>query len=172
MKIYCHLCGAKYKEGKTQPWECSGCGNLSFANPNPATDIVLFDDKQRVLLSKRGIEPAKGKYDFPGGFLEIDETLEEGLRREIQEELGLSRDDFSEPIYVSSLTAKYRFSKEEHPVLGVTFAAKLLTDKPIRPEDDVESIMFVDLADLDNIDYSIPGLPTIVRKAHGLLFNS
>ena len=43
----------------------------------------------RVLLIKRGNEPLKGKWSLPGGALELGETLEEGIRREVLEETGL-----------------------------------------------------------------------------------
>ncbi len=43
----------------------------------------------RVLLVKRGSEPGKGKFAIPGGCLELGENLEEGLKREVKEEVGI-----------------------------------------------------------------------------------
>ncbi|MCR5313592.1 MAG: NUDIX hydrolase [Bacteroidaceae bacterium] len=56
------------------------------------TDAVVFafkNNKLHVLLIERGNEPCKGKWAFPGGFLEMDETLEEGCKRELLEETGV-----------------------------------------------------------------------------------
>ncbi len=56
------------------------------------TDCVIFtyeDWKLKVLLVRRGGEPYKGQWAFPGGFLKMDETAEEGARRELREETGL-----------------------------------------------------------------------------------
>ncbi|RJR35189.1 MAG: NUDIX domain-containing protein [Desulfobacteraceae bacterium] len=50
--------------------------------------IVLLDD--RVLIAKRAREPGKGTWTLPGGMVELGESLEEALRREIMEELSLS----------------------------------------------------------------------------------
>lgn len=66
----------------------------TYQYPHPAvtTDCVVFgfDGKElRVLLIERGQDPYKGKLAFPGGFMNMDETLEECARRELQEETSL-----------------------------------------------------------------------------------
>ena len=65
-----------------------------YKYPHPAvtTDCVIFGFDGlsiKVLLIERGIEPYKGDWAFPGGFLKMDETAEEGARRELFEETGL-----------------------------------------------------------------------------------
>ena len=67
-----------------------------YKYPHPAvtTDCVIFGfdgERLQVLLVERGIEPYKGKWAFPGGFLKMDETAEEGALRELREETGLER---------------------------------------------------------------------------------
>lgn len=65
-----------------------------YKYPHPAvtTDCVIFGfdgNDIKVLLIERGIEPYKGKWAFPGGFLNMDETAAEGALRELKEETGL-----------------------------------------------------------------------------------
>lgn len=65
-----------------------------YKYPHPAvtTDCVIFGfngKKLQVLLIKRGIEPFKGRWALPGGFIKMHETAEEGARRELREETGL-----------------------------------------------------------------------------------
>lgn len=79
-------------------------GNFVYKYPHPAvtTDCVIFgfDGQQlKVLLVKRGIEPYKGHWAFPGGFLKMDETADEGALRELKEETGL------ETAYIEQLGA-------------------------------------------------------------------
>ena len=68
--------------------------NYCYKYPHPAvtTDCVIFGfdgSELQVLLIERGIEPFKGKWAFPGGFLKMDETAREGALRELKEETGL-----------------------------------------------------------------------------------
>lgn len=63
-----------------------------YPHPAVSTDCVIFGfdgSELQVLLIERGIEPFKGKWAFPGGFLNMDETAGEGAMRELKEETGL-----------------------------------------------------------------------------------
>lgn len=68
----------------------------SYKYPHPAvtTDCVIFGfdgSTINILLVERGIEPYKGSWALPGGFLKMDETVEEGALRELREETGVSK---------------------------------------------------------------------------------
>ena len=81
-------------------------GTYTYDYPRPAvtTDCVIFgyDGKElKVLLIERGIEPFKGCWAFPGGFLNMDEDALAGARRELKEETGLE-DAFIEQFHAFS----------------------------------------------------------------------
>ncbi|MBR1793019.1 MAG: NUDIX hydrolase [Bacteroidales bacterium] len=64
-----------------------------YPHPSVTTDCVVFGLEAgavKVLLIERGAAPYKGCWAFPGGFLNIDEAAEDGVRRELMEETGLA----------------------------------------------------------------------------------
>ncbi len=66
--------------------------HYKYPHPSVTTDCVIFGfdgTKLKVLLVERGIEPFKGRWALPGGFLRMDESAEVGAIRELQEETGL-----------------------------------------------------------------------------------
>jgi 8-oxo-dGTP diphosphatase len=70
-------------------------GKYTYDWPRPmvTVDAVVFtkaDDKTKVLLINRGKEPFKGKWALPGGFIDMDEELEDAVVRELEEETGLT----------------------------------------------------------------------------------
>ncbi len=90
-RTYCSECGAKLDKQISENRErdyCSSCSTVFYSNPVPATAGVIIDSG-KVLLVKRGVEPQKGKWCLPGGFLEIDEEPEKGCLREVKEETHL-----------------------------------------------------------------------------------
>lgn len=66
---------------------CPACHTIHYENPlNVVGTIPFWEDK--VLLCKRNIEPRRGKWTLPAGFMELDETTAEGAARETVEEAG------------------------------------------------------------------------------------
>lgn len=73
----------------------------TFEKPSVAVDLLVFtikDGELQVVLVKRGIEPFKDSWALPGGFVHIDESVDQAAKRELQEETGLS-DVYLEQLY-------------------------------------------------------------------------
>ena len=90
---YCKNCGTAvvYRQpddGDTKNRAvCPACNTVHYENPlNVVGTVPVWGDK--VLLCKRNIEPRKGKWTLPAGFMELDETTSEGAARETIEEAG------------------------------------------------------------------------------------
>lgn len=64
-----------------------------YPQPSVTVDLVIFtiaEDDLKVLLIRRAQEPFKGRWALPGGFVEIDESLERAAARELKEEVGVT----------------------------------------------------------------------------------
>jgi len=97
---YCSDCGSDKIEKEIPEGDhrlrftCKDCGKIYYENPRLVVGTIpIFENK--ILLAKRGIEPQKGKWNLPAGFLEMDETSEEGAIRETIEETGAEILDLS-----------------------------------------------------------------------------
>lgn len=90
---FCHFCSKalaqRHVEGRTRLY-CENCQLPIYENPVPAACVVLIDNQQRILLVKRSVDPKKGQWCLPGGFIECGETTEQAALRELQEETGLN----------------------------------------------------------------------------------
>jgi len=84
----CPRCGHSLEPLHGPHLGCPACGSSYWANSAPAVQGLLVRNG-RVLIGRRKIEPRKGCWDLPGGFLEEGEPPLEGLRREFLEETGL-----------------------------------------------------------------------------------
>lgn len=87
---HCHYCGQAYAEWTVYPRTCPGCGQMVWSNPVPVAVAVVRMQQGGVLIIQRGIEPARGLWALPGGFLEAGETWQAGAAREVFEETGLT----------------------------------------------------------------------------------
>lgn len=91
--VHCPLCSAALVRSPVEGRErvrCSACVFVLYENPACASAAVILDERRRVLLVKRAIEPCRGQWALPAGYQEIDETPAETVVREVREETGLA----------------------------------------------------------------------------------
>lgn len=133
-----------------------------YPHPAVTTDIVIFtirDGRLKLLLIRRGGEPFKGKWALPGGFVGIDESLEDGARRELQEETGVSG-VWLEQLY--SFGAPDRDPRER--VITVAYYALIPSDRlEIRAATDAEAVDWFAMEELPELAFDHP---KIVAMAH------
>lgn len=79
---------APLNDGESQRPFCRKCNRFYYFNPVPATCCFVRKD-DTLLLVQRAVEPCRGQWTLPGGFVELGETTEEGAVRELYEETGL-----------------------------------------------------------------------------------
>ena len=87
---FCSHCAAELEE-RVPPGDdrarkvCAACGSVHYQNPVVVVGCVVERDDE-ILLCRRAIEPARGRWTLPAGFLEIGEGMHAGARRETYEE--------------------------------------------------------------------------------------
>ena len=118
---YCTRCGATLRLTQVEDEErerllCTDCGHIAYVNPRLVVTTIPVTDAGEVVLLRRGLEPGRGNWAQPGGFLEIDETVHEGAVRETLEEIGL----VVEPGEIIGL-----YSRPEAAVVVLAFEARI-----------------------------------------------
>ena len=134
---FCPGCGRKGGEGSNREFTCAHCGFHLFFNVASAVTALIFDGDGRVLFSRRGRNPAKGRLDFPGGFCEPGESAEMALARELSEELCVRVRASS---YAGTVPNEYLYDGVLYRTLDLAFFVKVDTPEKMIPADDVEAL--------------------------------
>jgi ADP-ribose pyrophosphatase YjhB (NUDIX family) len=119
---HCSNCGASLTFGSIAGEDrdrlsCPECGHIAYVNPRLVVTTLPVNDAGELVLLRRGIEPGRGLWAQPGGFLEIDETVHQAAIRETREETGL----VIEPGEIIGLSTRL-----EAAVVTIAFEAKVV----------------------------------------------
>ncbi|MEJ2087065.1 MAG: NUDIX domain-containing protein [Gammaproteobacteria bacterium] len=138
---------------------------FTYEHPHPAvtTDIVIFTIRQdalKVLLIKRALSPFQGCWALPGGFVEMDESLEEGARRELEEETGVSG------VYLEQL---YTFGRPDRDprerVITVAYYALVPSDAmELRAASDAEGVGWFGIDELPELAFDHDEILAMARQ--------
>ncbi len=142
---YCPVCGARLTDqpAGSDPVNVLVCGECDFQfwqNSKPAVAVILLrtvGGKRHVLLTRRGIEPYKGEWDLPGGFLGNGELPVDGIARELREELDLA---VSNPRFFTAEIDQYDredIAEQVRFVLSLFYVCDVAPDAGFHPADDV-----------------------------------
>lgn len=151
---FCRRCGAPVTQQGAGRYICTNDHELFYKAASIATGLFLVDENNHVLLSVRGIEPHKGTLDVPGGFVEFGESLEEGIAREIKEELGLAPDQYDTPQYLSGGMNEYPYGGETLYPYDILFWARTTSGVRIAAQDDIADAQWHNLETLNPEDFS------------------
>lgn len=94
---HCSACGLQHEEPTTWPFTCDYCQTQHFCSPKPVVVLILraWDDESRtpgILAIRRGRQPYKDTWAFPGGYIDHKEDWRRSAVREAKEELGVTLD--------------------------------------------------------------------------------
>ena len=109
---HCPNCGHPRKVRLEYSIACEACDYLFYLNPAVAAAGLILNEKNQMLFIVRGKNPAKGRWALVGGFVDCGESPEKALKRECQEEVGITIDA---PSYLACYPNTYRYKSMRIP---------------------------------------------------------
>lgn len=145
---YCPKCGgAKFLYKSDNSFLCENCNFHLYVNASAAVAALIVNDKGELMLARRAVEPQKGMLDLPGGFVDVMETAEQALCREIMEELGV---EITELSYFMSCPNEYVYGGLSVFTLDLAYICKIESFSNLNAKDDISGFEFYPL---DNIPF-------------------
>lgn len=151
---HCPTCGAALAQPGTNPLRCP-CGLHFYFNPTLAAAAFIERPDGRFIFVRRERDPAKGLLTVPGGFVDVGETAEEALIREVHEEVGLV---ISKIEYVCSLTNRYLYKDVTYPVCDFMFRAVAANPEAALAGDGTAAFEWRTLDDIDPAELAFPSV--------------
>jgi len=125
---YCPRCGRPAEVRYPRSITCPHCGYGAYYNPKPVACVIPTDADGRVWLLRRAFDPGKDLWTFPGGFVDLGESVEEAARRETDEEMRIG-------VELGGLVGVY--SREDDRIVLIVYAGRALA-RPRTTEEALE----------------------------------
>jgi NAD+ diphosphatase len=146
---FCPNCKSEHFDFKQLvKFHCHDCGFVYYHNIAAAVAVILkFEDK--ILFTVRNVDPDKGKWDLPGGFIDPNENAQEAACREIKEELGLDLQP-SDLKFITTSPNNYLYKKVPYRTMDIFFECELQSDQiNITAEDEIKELIWVKSSEID-----------------------
>lgn len=138
---FCPFCGAKeFVWDGVKSHTCGACRHKLYTNESAATVALIVNAQGELLFVRRKYNPAKGMLDLPGGFVDLGETAERAIIREVKEELNL---EVSKLQFFGSFPNRYLFGELVYFTLDLVFTCTVPDLSPLRAADDAEACLFI-----------------------------
>jgi len=149
MPQYCSACANPLDRSGRNP-VCSGCGRTHYRDPKVGVGVVVLDEHRRLLLVRRGVDPGRGLWALPAGYVDADEDPRLAAARETLEETGLVvQVGRVVDVYANAGTggASFFLAFEAVVVAGTLAAADDALDAGFFVVDDLPELAFVSTQD-------------------------
>ncbi|MDR2685007.1 MAG: NUDIX domain-containing protein [Prevotellaceae bacterium] len=159
---YCPVCGSDcFEEQNDRSKRCRQCGFHYYLNAVAAVAGFIVSENGGLLLCRRAQEPHKGTFDLTGGFVDIAETAENAMKREIREELNLEVEMMK---FLFSVPNEYLYSDFVVRTLDLFFLVKIKDFSTLKCSDDVSDAVFVPFKDIKIEEIGLKSIKIAVEK--------
>lgn len=159
---FCTRCGAaSVRIESPSCHRCAACGFRHHLNPIAGVAALLTDAAGRLLLLRRAQEPGRGRLGLPGGFVDLGESAEEALRREIREEVGIEAPELA---YFLTLPNEYPYQGLITPVLDLFYRGRLDTFTEARAVSEVQELVVLAPGEVDLAQMAFVSNAEAVRR--------
>lgn len=157
---FCPKCGSPdFEISGERALKCKSCEFHFFINASAAVAALVTDGNGRLMLVTRGIEPDYGKLDLPGGFVDHFESVEDAVKRELMEELGMKVKSVR---YIESAPNEYIYSGFSVFTIDLAFEVVPESTENLKPMDDILEFRFYAENEFNYDDIPAPSIKQFV----------
>jgi len=136
------------------------CLHRLYTNEAGAVVALIENNKKEILFTLRKFDPAKGKLDLPGGFIDLGETAERAVVREVKEELNIDVEAIN---FFGTFPNTYTFCDFTYFTIDMVFRCKVNDFSLIKADDDVDSYRFINPKNVSINDIGLDSIKNIIR---------
>ena|SRR5919109_2351377 len=125
---FCPRCAQPAEVEYPRSITCSHCGYGAYYNPKPVAAAIPVTPAGEIILLRRAFDPGRDLWTFPGGFVDLGETVEQAAHREVREEIDVA-------IELGSLVGVY--SRPDSRIVLIVYAAST-SERPHRTREAIE----------------------------------
>lgn len=159
--LHCPNCGLQsFEFDGNKVYRCKACQYEFFFNAATAVGALIVNDG-KLLTGVRARAPGQGLLDLPGGFVDPDESLEQALKRELDEELSIAPSSMK---YFSSGSNRYLYNKVEYTTCDVFFICDVDSFEGMQANDDISEYRWVPLDEITLSAFAFKSVQNVVEK--------
>lgn len=157
---FCPVCGSGHFEiNDSKSKRCADCGFTYYLNSAAAVVGIVLNNKKEVLVSRRALAPAQGTLDFPGGFVDPGESVEQAIFREMKEETGM---EVTMEKWLFSIPNKYRYGGMDIFTTDNFIFCNMEHAEEARAHDDAAELLWIPPQSLRAEEFGLQSMRTAV----------
>lgn len=160
---HCPYCGSQHINwtNHTHRMQCNACQRTFYINASAAVVALIKNNNNELLFTQRKNNPAQGMLDLPGGFVDLNETAEDAIKREVLEELNVT---VTELQFFGTFPNQYLYDGIVYFTLDLVFVCHVEDFTSLRAADDVCDYHFINPQHVVLNDIGFDSIRAIVQK--------